>query len=88
MTPPPPDAVPDGVVPVVEELLQAIVARIIGPQVGARSRWALNAAADAAGTEGIAGCLVVQIPSHCSDYVDVIFTIGTVEMVSRWGLAG
>lgn len=58
--------------------------KIIDSGVGARSRWALNAAAEAARTEGIAGILVLKIPPKGKDYVDITFTIGQVEVVSRW----
>lgn len=62
----------------------AALARIIEAGVPARSRWALNAAAEAAITEGIGGILVVQIPPKGKDLVDITFTIGMVEVVSRW----
>lgn len=62
----------------------AALAQIIEEGVPARSRWALNAAADAAITEGIGGILVIKIPPKGKDLVDIQFTIGIVEVVHRW----
>lgn len=62
------------------------MAKVIAAGMGSRSRWALNAAAEAAGTEGIAGVVVIKIPAKGKDYVDITFTIGMVEVVSRWAV--
>ena len=60
------------------------LAIIIGKGMGQRSKWALGAARDARTTDGIAGLLVLKIPSKVGDFVDVTFTCGIVEVVSRW----
>lgn len=62
----------------------ALLGKITGGGIGSRSQFALRTAADAAGTEGIGGVIVIKIPPKCKDYVDVDFTIGVVEVVSRW----
>lgn len=53
--------------------------------MGARSRWALKAAIEAADTEGLGGVCVLMIPTKTKDYIDVTFTCGTVDVISRWG---
>ena len=74
---------PGGSGPAAQDL--ASLAEVIGPQgLGARSRWALTAAAEAAKTEGIGGILVVRIPPKGKELVDMSFTIGKVEVISRW----
>lgn len=62
-----------------------LVNMILAAGLGARSRWALKAAADAAGTEGIGGVLVIQIPPKGKDHCEMSFTIGTVEVTTKWG---
>lgn len=54
-------------------------------ELGARSRFALSTAVDAARTEGIAGVLVVKFPPRSKDHPECQFTIGTVDVISRWG---
>lgn len=63
---------------------QEIWTRLVGAGMGPRSAWALRAAADAAGTDGIGGVLTIRIPPKTKDYVDLAFTCGTVEVVHRW----
>lgn len=53
--------------------------------MGQRSRWALRTSLDAADTEGVAGICVLRIPPKEKDYIDVTFTVGAVDVVSRWG---
>lgn len=53
--------------------------------LGARSAWALNAACSAAEVDGIAGVIAIKIPARKKDYIDVVFTAGAVDVVSRWG---
>jgi hypothetical protein len=57
---------------------------ILGGGMGQRSKWALNSAHDASKTDGITGMLVIKIPSRSKDHVDISFTCGLVEVVSRW----
>jgi hypothetical protein len=72
-----------------DEELDALATRL-GDQVraglGTRSRWALRAALDAAEAEGIAGVLVLQISPKVKDHPEVQFTIGDVELISRWSM--
>lgn len=67
------------------EYLALKVANLVRHGMGARSKWALRAALDAAETEGIAGMLMLKIPSKPKDLPDVAFCIGPVELVQRWG---
>lgn len=53
--------------------------------LGARSRFALSTAVDAAATEGIAGVLVVRFPPRSKDRPECQFTIGNVDLIARWG---
>lgn len=59
--------------------------RLLMKGMGARSKWALGAAIQAAHTEGIGGVCVLQIPSKAKDYIDITFTCGIVDVISRWG---
>jgi hypothetical protein len=52
--------------------------------LGVRSAWALKAALDAGDADGVAGVIVFTIPAKCKDHVDVSFTIGTVDITTRW----
>lgn len=65
------------------------LARRLGERIlaglGTRSRWALRTSLDAAETEGVVGIMVLRIPPKTKDYLDVTFTVGQVDVVSRWG---
>lgn len=65
-----------------EELVEQL-AGILGDRLGQRSRWALRTAADARQVEGIPGCVVIMLPSSTREFVDVTFTTGVVEAVTR-----
>lgn len=56
-----------------------------GGKIGDRGLWALRAAADAARTDGIVGAIIVKIPSTPKDFIDITFTNGAVDVVTRWG---
>jgi hypothetical protein len=58
---------------------------VLGSGLGVRSRWALRTAIDAARSDGISGVLVVKIPAKGAEFCDVNFTVGSVELVERWG---
>lgn len=72
----------DGVVPAD---LQDKISELLSRSTGPRSRWALQTAIAAAETEGVAGVFIVKIPPRSKDYLDVTFTVGTVDVISRWG---
>lgn len=67
------------------EKLAVKVADLVRHGMGVRSKWALRAALDAAETEGIAGVLALKIPSKNKEQPDVIFCVGQVDVVQRWG---
>lgn len=52
--------------------------------LGSRSQFALRTSIDADHSEGITGACVLWIPSRFADRLDVTFTIGDVELLSRW----
>jgi hypothetical protein len=60
------------------------VALVIVKGLGSRSRWALRTSLDAVETDGIAGICVVKIPPKSKDFIDVTFTVGDVDIISRW----
>lgn len=60
------------------------LAEIIVRGLGTRSQWALRTALDAADTEGIAGLAVLRVPPKNKDFIDITFTVGTVDVISRW----
>lgn len=60
------------------------VGEVIIRGLGTRSTWALRTALDAAETEGVAGMCVMKIPAKSKEFVDVTFTIGRVDLISRW----
>lgn len=71
-----------------ETELQTLAERLAGMilrGMGTRSRWALRTSLDAAETEGVAGICVLRIPPKERDRIDVTFTVGNVDVVSRWG---
>lgn len=67
------------------ETLASKIADLVRHGMGSRSQWALRTALDAAETEGVAGVLSLQLPGKCKEQPEVMFTIGTVELVQRWG---
>lgn len=67
------------------ERLALKVANLVRHGMGVRSKWALRAALDAAETEGVAGLLLLKIPSKSKDLPDASFCIGQVDVVQRWG---
>lgn len=67
------------------EALAERMARLVRAGMGSRSRWALRAALDAAETDGIAGVLSLKLQSKPKDQPDVMFCVGTVEVIQRWG---
>jgi hypothetical protein len=52
--------------------------------MGPRSRWAMRTSLDALDTEGVGGICVVKIPPKSKDFIDVTFTVGDVDVISRW----
>lgn len=60
---------------VADELEQLAVdlTRIILKGLGARSKWALKTAIDAAGTEGVSGICTLHIPVRAKDEVELVF---------------
>lgn len=66
--------------------LAEALGNLIMKGLGTRSAWALETALRAAETEGITGVCVVQIPAKNKDYAEITFTVGTVDVVSRWGV--
>lgn len=69
------------------ELLAQRLGEKILAGLGPRSQWALRTALDAMDTDGVAGVLVVTVPAKCKERLDVSFTVGTVDVISRWGAA-
>jgi hypothetical protein len=67
------------------ETLALKIADFVRHGMGSRSKWALRAALDAAETEGVAGVLALKIPSKGKDQPDVMFCVGSVDLVQRWG---
>lgn len=65
------------------EQLAERMGELIRRGMGARSRWALRAALDAAEVDGVAGLVTLNVPARKAR-CDVSFTIGTVEVVQRW----
>lgn len=65
-----------------------VAARITGlvadGKLGTRSRWALETALEAAEAESVSGVLIFQIPSRVKDRLEVHFTAGTCDVVTRW----
>lgn len=53
--------------------------------LGTRSRWALRTGLDAAETDGISGVCVLQFPPKGNDHIDIAFTAGAVDVITRWG---
>jgi hypothetical protein len=66
-----------------DELAQKLAETILRG-LGTQSKWALRTALDAAGTEGIPGHLSVRIPPRVKDYLDIRFTVGQVDIITRW----
>ena len=64
-----------------EQMSQIISSGHLGP----RSLFALKFGAEAARTDGIAGVLSIKIPLKERDFVDIVFTVGTVDVIARWG---
>jgi hypothetical protein len=60
------------------------LSELIAEGLGSRSTWALRAAIDAAQSKDVAGVLVIKIPPNTKDRLDVTFTIGVVDVISRW----
>ena len=69
-----------------EALGKRLAERII-QGLGTRSAWALRAAVDAGETPDIAGIIVIKVPPKNSDRLDITFTIGTVDVTTRWDVA-
>lgn len=64
---------------------EKLAALLKDERLGARSRWALQAGVDAADADSVSGILVIEIPSRVKDYLEVSFTAGDCDVVTRWG---
>ncbi len=53
--------------------------------LGTRSRWALETALAAAEVESVGGVLVIAIPPRTKERLEVHFTAGLCDVVTRWG---
>ena len=63
-----------------DELAGRLAAILANGNLGARSRWALETALDAAETDTVHGYVVMEIPENLKkDRIDVHFTM------NRWG---
>lgn len=68
-----------------DEAIAARMAKLVGGGLGTRSRWALETALSAVEAESVGGFLIFEIPSRTKDRVEVHFTAGRCDVVTRWG---
>lgn len=68
----------------VRQLADRLAEMLLSRGVGGRSRWALRTALDAAETGGVAGMMCIAISGKGKDHLDVSFTVGEVDLITRW----
>lgn len=68
-----------------EELLARFMELLAEDKLGTRSKWALETGVNAADAESVSGVLTIEVPPKVKDRLEVSFTTGECDVVTRWG---